>query len=121
MEALKDSVKTLLETNTNIPVFYREADKDAKYPYFVFAYRRIDENNGIERYEVEVNGWDQNRTSSRIEAKLDAMERAVHTLKHMDDDRVLIMYMGRKEPVDDEDKSIKRIREQFEMTVCERR
>lgn len=121
MEALKTTVMTMLKSGTDIPVFYERADKDAKYPYFVFECRRLSENSGIEQYVLEINGWDQHPTSSRIEAKMDELEKAVHTLKNNDKDRTIIIYKGQKNPVDDEDKSIKRCREQFEMHVCERR
>lgn len=121
MEALKTTVQKILESGTDIPVCYQRAKKDMKYPYFVFEYRRLSDNSGIEQYVLEVNGWDQSPTSSRIEKKMDELEEAIHTLKVNDSDRVVIIYRGSKEPIDDEDKSIRRCREQFEMQVCERR
>lgn len=121
MEELKDTVKKMLESGTDIPVFYQRAGKDEKYPYFVFECRRLSENSGIEQFVLEVNGWDQHPTSSRIEKKMDELEAAIHTMKHNNSDRVVVIYKGTKSPVDDEDKSIKRCREQFEMQVCERR
>ena len=121
MDALKAPVKTILESGTDIPVFYERADKNTSYPYFVFECRRISENSGIEQYVLEVNGWDQGSTSSRIESKMDELEKAIHNLKYNDRDRTIIIYKGQKNPVDDEDKSIKRYREQFDMRVCERR
>lgn len=121
MAVLKNTVKTMLESVTDIPVFYERAEKDARYPYFVFECRRLSGGNGVEKYVLEVNGWDQASTSSRIEAKMDELEAAIHTLKHNNRDGVVIIYKGPKAPVDDEDKSIRRCREQFEMQVCERR
>ena len=58
MEALKDTVKKMLESGTDIPVFYQRAGKDEKYPYFVFECRRLSENSGIEQFVLEVYGWD---------------------------------------------------------------
>ena len=121
MAALKTTVQTMLESGTDIPVFYERAEKDARYPYFVFECRRLSESNGVEKYVLEVNGWDQALTSSRIETKMDDLEVAIHALKHSNTDRVIIIYKGSRGPVDDEDKSIRRCREQFEMQVCERR
>ena len=121
MEALEITVKAILGAGTDIPVFNERADKDTGYPYFVFECRRLSENSGIEQYILEVNGWDKRSASSRIRAKMDELEKAIHTLKSNDKDRTIIIYKGPKVMVDDEDKSIKRCREQFEMQVCERR
>lgn len=121
MEGLKNTVQAMLEQGTDIPVCYQRADKNTLYPYFVYEYRRLSDDSGIERYVLEVNGWDQNQTSSRIEKKMDELERAIHTLKISNEDRVVVIYKGLRNPVDDEDKSIRRCRQQFEMQVCERR
>lgn len=121
MEALDTTVKEILSSGTDIPVFIERSTKETKYPYFVFECRRLSEDSGIEKYVLEVNGWDQQPTSSRIKAKMNELEKAIHKLKHNDKDRTIIIYKGQKSMVDDEDKSIKRIRQQFEMHVCERR
>lgn len=121
MSSLKMTVLEVLEKGTDLSVFYERAEPEAKYPYFVFELRRLSENAGIEKYVLEVNGWDQSKTASRIEAKMDELERNIHSVKVCDNDRTLIVYKGQKAPLDDEDKRIKRCREQFEMFVCERR
>lgn len=120
MKYLRQTVETALRIGTELPVFYQRADVDTAYPYFVFEIRRLTDESGIKTNVLEVNGWDKADTSSRIEAKMDELEQKIHKLKLKDSARVILIHKGQKDPVDDEDKQIKRIRQQFQLTVCER-
>ncbi len=120
MTGLDKDIFDTLASLSDIPVKEREADKDTPYPYFVFETRRLSSDNGIDSYVLEVNGWDQHKYDSRIKAKLNLLENKLHTLKITNKDRSFVIYKGDTQMVTDEDKSIKRIREQFALTVCER-
>lgn len=118
---LRDTIEQLLREAVQAPVYYQRAPKGAKYPFYVFDFRLITKDNGVKKYTLEVNAWDQHETSSRIECGMDDIEAAADQNRIFNEDRMLITYTGAREAIDDEDKTIRRIREQLEMQVCERR
>lgn len=118
---IKDTVKYLMESLTDIPVFYQRADVETEYPFLVFEYRRLTTSDGRENYVLEVNAWDMHKTSSRIEAEMNSLENGLHKSVTNDKERTIVIYKDSIQPVDDENKEIKRIRAQFEMQIFERR
>lgn len=116
---LRDSVKRLLQGCTSAGIYYQRAEKDAAFPYVVFEIRRLGESDGIERCVLELNAWNQDMTASAIEDIMDQIEEGIHRNLQTEENRTYIIYRGPRQPVDDEDKSIRRIREQFEMQLCE--
>lgn len=115
MKKLKD------ELEEYIGAFYNEAPKEAKYPYGVFGLRRLGTEDERQRFVLEVNVWDKSPYYSRAEAMMDEIEEKLDGCLSLSDDTLFYCYIGAREPVEDKDKSIKRIREQFELYCYERR
>jgi len=115
---LKNAVKTVLEGAVVDSVFYKTAPEDAKYPYYVFEIRRLSGDGPVDNYILEINAWDKHHTSSRIEAGMDKID-ALDGFKEIfnEDSFAFVIYKGARNSIDDEDKSIKRIREQMELKV----
>ena len=97
--------------------FPEEARKDVEYPYKVFSLRRISDEEGIQKYVLEINVWDQHQFYSRAESIMDALEHELHRCNHVTEQFLIRIFKGQRENVVDPDKSIKRVREQFEMHV----
>ena len=97
--------------------FYEEAPTEAAYPYCVFSARRLSESDGWMNYVLEVNVWDQHKYYSRAESMMDALEQKLHRCNHMTEKHFIRIFRGQRQNVADPDKSIKRVREQFEMQV----
>lgn len=121
IKELKDVIKEILEDATQKSTFYQKADKEEGYPYTVFDFRRIGSDYGVDKFILEVNSWDNHETSSRIEKIMDDLETEVHANNIVTEIGSVTIYKGPREPVPDENKDIKRIREQFEMHVVGRR
>ena len=100
--------------------FAEKADKETPYPYKVFSAKRISEDDGRQIYSLEVNVWDQGQYYSRAESIMDALEKKLHRCNLLTEECLLCFFKGQRQPIDDPDKTIKRIREQFEMHVFER-
>ena len=97
--------------------FYEEAPPEEKYPYAVFSVRRLSENDGRMDYILEINVWDSHKHYSRAEALMDTLEQKLHRCNHTTDKLFIRIFRGQRQNVTDPDKSIKRVREQFEMQV----
>lgn len=112
------SLKEELESLTG--AFYEEAPKEATYPYKVFSAKRISESGGRQQYILEINVWDQHNYYSRAESMMDELEQKLHRCNHLTDKFLIRIFKGQRENVPDPDKTIKRVRAQFEMQVYER-
>lgn len=103
-----------------IGAYYEEAPEGAEYPYMVFSVKRLSDNEGKQIFRLEVNVWDQNEYYSRAEGMMDALEQKLHRCNHMTDGFLIRIFRGSRQNVPDPDRTIKRVREQFEMQVFER-
>lgn len=115
---MSQSLSQVLEELTG--AYYEEAPKDTAYPYAVFSMRRISESDGRQSYSLEINAWDQNAYYSRAENMMDALEKKLHQTNRLTEEYLIRTFKGARQNVPDQDKSIKRVREQFELYVYER-
>ena len=68
---------------------------------------------------LEVNAWDQHPYYSRAESMMDSLESRLHRCNFMTGGYLIRIFKGARQNVPDPDKTIKRVREQFEMHVYE--
>ena len=118
---LRNVLVKLFEEATEHDAYYQRADKKAEYPYSVFDIRRISIDSGIGKYVLEVNCWDHYDTNSRIVKMMEDIENAVHKQTIVTEFGSMVIYKGPWDPIEDDNKDIKRIREQMEMQVVGRR
>jgi len=97
--------------------YNEEAPESADYPYSVFSTVRTGESDGLQTYNLEINVWDQHKNYSRAESTMDALEQKLHRCNYSTDKFLIRIFRGQRQNVVDPDKSIKRVREQFEMQV----
>lgn len=118
MNKLKDALTKVFQDVVGDMIFYQNALQEKEYPYYVYDLRRIDTNNSVDKYILEINAWDKHHTSSRIEEGMDNID-SLNGFKQIEKSVsfVFVIYKGKREPIDDEDKGIKRIREEMELTV----
>ncbi|MBA4687246.1 MAG: hypothetical protein H2184_08830 [Candidatus Galacturonibacter soehngenii] len=112
---IKEILSELAET------YYIDATENAKFPYICFEARRIDLEGNKGTYILEVNIWNKGTNTSEIDDLMDDVEKKLNYYKHIDSKLQLSIYNGAlRQYVEDTDKTIKRIREQFELQVYER-
>ena len=100
--------------------YHEEAPGDAVYPYMVFSAKRLSEDEGKQLYTLEANVWDQNPYYSRAEGMMDALEKKLHRCNFQTEGFLIRIFKGSRQNVPDPDRSVRRVREQFEMQVYER-
>lgn len=98
--------------------YYEEAQKNAKYPYAVFSMQRLGDEEGTEKYVLEINVWDQHFHYSRAEEMMDNIEKTLHRGIFCTDDFIIRIFKDQRKNIPDSDKTLNRIRAQFEMKVC---
>lgn len=104
------------------PVSFRDIPDSSQFPYIVYDLRRLTADSETEsgQYVFEVNVWGR-ATSTEVSDILDGVESIFHRFQWIDENCEITVYPGQRQFVDDEDKIIKRIREQFEMHCFIRR
>ena len=118
---MKSYIKEVLMNATGFDAYEMEAPDNANYPYIVFEPRRISVVDYIENFVLEINVWDKNKTYNRVDGITDKIEKALDHEHNLNKKKLGVFYKGNRQPVLDEDKQIKRVREQFDMIVIERR
>lgn len=113
-QTLNKELEKLLEAYCEV------APENAKYPYKVFSAKKLSEADNKGTYVLEVNVWDQHPYYSRAESIMDKLEQKLHRCNHMTDKHFIYIYKGKRQPIPDPDKTIKRVMEQFEMYVYDK-
>lgn len=114
LRCLKDELEEYLGA------YYVEAPEDAEYPYVVFELNRLSEDYDRQAYLLEVNVWDKHKYYSRAEAKMDELEGILNGCYELSTKDLFYVFNGQRQVVPDDDKQIKRVREQFELYLYER-
>ena len=114
MRLLKDELEDYLGA------YYMEAPESATYPYAVFELRRMVEDYERQSIILEVNVWDKHRYYSRAEEMMDTIEGLLHGTYELSNNDIFYVFNGNRQNIPDDDKDIKRIREQFELYYYER-
>lgn len=114
LRLLKDELEEYLGA------YYMEAPEHAKYPYAVFELNRLSENDERQAIILEINVWDKHKYYSRAEEMMDTIEGLLHGTYELSNSDIFYCYNGARQPIPDDDKQIKRIREQFELYYYER-
>jgi len=111
--------KAIVGVFTDINVYDNEAPQEANYPYAVVTSKRLTIDDNISKWIVEVNVWDKNKYYSRAEATMDSIEKELDFKRLLSGSNFLCLFKAQRDNVEDSDKSIKRVRTQFDMTVYE--
>lgn len=115
---LRKHIKAILDEYATS--YYVNASDKAIYPYLCYEMRVINSEDNKSSYILEINAWSKENTVV-IDEIMDAVEKKLNFYKHVDENLLISTYKGQnREFVEDNDKTIKRIREQFEMQVYER-
>lgn len=99
--------------------FCDEADDREPYPYSVFELKTTSDMPVIGT--LEVNVWDSSKTYSRANDVMDKIEKKVKEELFNNEKFIIRIYPGQRQSVKDPDNTIKRIREQFDIRIAERK
>lgn len=109
-EKLREDIVKLLKNNVD-RVFYRNASKEAPYPYIVYALKDI-----YGAKVLELNIWDYGKDTTNIENLADNIEKTLDKEIITNENHSITFYSNEDRAwVDDEDKQVLRIKETFEI------
>lgn len=114
MQTIQKALETILGA------YHEEAPESAVFPYKVFSCKRMNEDDHLETWQIEVNVWDKHKYYSRANDVMDDLESDIHEKGILENGYLIQFWKGQRQNVLDEDKQIKRVREVFEAHIIER-
>lgn len=115
---INKSIVDYLEQN-NISAVDNEAIESEQYPYAVVETSRLNIDDSISNWTLEVNVWDKHKFYSRAETIADQIEKALDFVQIKSGNNLLCIFKGQKSNVKDSDPAIKRVRMVFDLKIYE--
>lgn len=111
---LRKDIQTILK-NICENVFYRRSSDTTKYPYIVYSIKSIGEAK-----ELEINIWDYNCDTSKIENIADKIEDINREIVSNENHTFSLWNNYDRQWIDDDNKDILRINMTFELRYFEK-
>jgi len=102
-------------------VYYEIAPDDSPYPYIVFELQDLTHNYGKTLVELEINVIDYETSTASKETICDQLQALFNKADIMTAYYYLKVYRGLRQPVEEEDRMVRRSRMTFELHLHERR
>lgn len=112
------AIAAYLKSN-NITAIDNEAAADNTYPYAVITSSRLNTNDSISSWTLEVNVWDKNKFYSRAETIADKIDKLLDFTQLKSGKNLICLFKAQKSNIADSDPAIKRVRIQFDMKIYE--
>ena len=114
-------IKTIVEyLNSNgINAAGKEATNELEYPYAVVTMSRLNRNDNISLWSLEVNVWDKHKYYSRAETISDNIDKLLDFARLKSGDNLICIFESQKNNLKDIDPAIKRVNMRFDMNIYE--
>ncbi len=114
-------IKTIVEyLNLNgINAVGNEATNELEYPYAVVTMSRLNRNDNISLWSLEVNVWDKHKYYSRAETISDNIDKLLDFARLKSGDNLICIFESQKNNLKDTDPAIKRVNMRFDMNIYE--
>ena len=114
-------IKTIVEyLNLNgINAVGNEATNELEYPYAVVTMSRLNRNDNISLWSLEVNVWDKHKYYSRAETISDNIDKLLDFVRLKSGDNLICIFESQKNNLKDTDPAIKRVNMRFDMNIYE--
>ena len=114
-------IKTIVEyLNSNgINAVGNEATNELEYPYAVVTMSRLNRNDNISLWSLEVNVWDKHKYYSRAETISDNIDKLLVFARLKSGDNLICIFESQKNNLKDTDPAIKRVNMRFDMNIYE--
>ena len=121
VQMTNEIIKTIVEyLNSNgINAVGNEATNELEYPYAVVTMSRLNRNDNISLWSLEVNVWDKHKYYSRAETISDNIDKLLDFARLKSGDNLICIFESQKNNLKDTDPAIKRENMRFDMNIYE--
>lgn len=98
-------------------VYYRSASDSAQFPYCVYDLSVVYSDSALERFSFDLDLWDrsENGSAEAVEDMADSIVKHFNLLNDAKDGNYPTFFLANRNPIDDPDKHIQRVRITFEI------
>jgi hypothetical protein len=90
-------------------VFFQKASDDAVFPYLVYNLPNSADDGSMDRFILDIDGWDVSTDTTAIETIMDSVDKGLHRKTVMIGTEIsATFYRENRIPLTDEDKRISR-------------
>lgn len=89
-------------------VHFQDAPADSPYPYLVYDLPNSNDDGLMERFVMDVDGWDDSTDTTAIETLMSNVDQGLHRKVVVVEDIALIFYRENRIPLLDDDPRIRR-------------
>ena len=121
VQMTNEIIKTIVEyLNSNgMNAVGNEATNELEYPYAVVTMSRLNRNDNISLWSLEVNVWDKHKYYSRAETISDNIDKLLDFARLKSGDNLICIFESQKNNLKDTDPAIKRVNMRFDMNIYE--
>ena len=121
VQMTNEIIKTIVEyLNSNgINAVGNEATNELEYPYAVVTMSRLNRNDNISLWSLEVNVWDKHKYYSRAETISDNTDKLLDFARLKSGENLICIFESQKNNLKDTDPAIKRVNMRFDMNIYE--
>ena len=121
VQMTNEIIKTIVEyLNSNgINAVGNEATNELEYPYAVVTMSRLNRNDNISLWSLEVNVWDKHKYYSRAETISDNIDKLLDFARLKSGENLICIFESQKNNLKDTDPAIKRVNMRFDMNIYE--
>ena len=121
VQMTNEIIKTIVEyLNSNgINAVGNEATNELEYPYAVVTMSRLNRNDNISLWSLEVNVWDKHKYYSRAETISDNIDKLLDFAQLKSGENLICIFESQKNNLKDTDPAIKRVNMRFDMNIYE--
>ena len=121
VQMTNEIIKTIVEyLNSNgINAVGNEATNELEYPYAVVTMSRLNRNDNISLWSLEVNVWDKHKYYSRAETISDNIDKLLDFARLKSGDNLICIFESQKNNLKDTDPAIKRVNMRFDINIYE--
>lgn len=88
--------------------YYQDADDDATYPYLVYDFPNSNDDGTLERFDMDVDAWDDSTNTTALETLIDSADKALHRLTVVVGGLSMTIYRENRLSLEDDDPRLKR-------------
>ena len=121
VQMTNEIIKTIVEyLNSNgINAVGNEATNELEYPYAVVTMSRLNKNDNISLWSLEVNVWDKHKYYSRAETISENIDKLLDFARLKSGENLICIFESQKNNLKDTDPAIKRVNMRFDMNIYE--
>ena len=121
VQMTNEIIKTIVEYlhSNGINAVGNEATNELEYPYAVVTMSRLNRNDNISLWSLEVNVWDKHKYYSRAETISDNIDKLLDFARLKSGDNLICIFESQKNNLKDTDPAIKRVNMRFDMNIYE--